>query len=218
MTADPHPLDPATAGEYLAGREIMAAAGLLADPVRFAYYGLEEPSKADVLGAGAAGRRLRAFLLNMKTGESLDVVVSLTGGSVVSARVVDTAAEGQLPIVDSEYHLVEEIMSADPDWQAAMARRGLTDMSKIRVAPITAGAYGAPAEHDERRMVRVLGFLQAAEHHLAWAHAIDGVSACADWASALKSSRRRSSITLSVVSTTAQNTPPMPPVSSRIGL
>ena len=43
MTAVPHALDPATAGEYLAGREIMAAAGLLADPVRFAYYGLEEP-------------------------------------------------------------------------------------------------------------------------------------------------------------------------------
>ena len=50
MTADPHPLDPATADEYLAGREIMAAAGLLADPVRFAYYGLEEPPKDEVLG------------------------------------------------------------------------------------------------------------------------------------------------------------------------
>ena len=32
-----HPLDPATAAEYLAGRDIMAAAGLLAEPVRFAY-------------------------------------------------------------------------------------------------------------------------------------------------------------------------------------
>ncbi len=185
MTADPHPLDPATPGEYLAGREIMAAAGLLADPVRFAYYGLEEPPKADVLASagrpgGTADRRLRAFLLNCKTGESLDVVVSLTGGSVVSARVVDVAAEGQMPIVDSEFHLVEEIMSADPDWQAAMARRGLTDMSKIRICPITAGAYRAPAEHDERRMVRVLGFLQAAEHDLAWAHPIDGVTAHVD--------------------------------------
>jgi len=52
MTANPHPLDPATAGEYLAGREIMASAGLLAAPVRFAYFGLEEPSKDEVLGAG----------------------------------------------------------------------------------------------------------------------------------------------------------------------
>ena len=87
MTANPHPLDPATAGEYLAGREIMAAAGLLADPVRFAYYGLEEPAKEEVAASaskpGQADRRLRAFLLNMKTGESVDVVVSLTAGSVV---------------------------------------------------------------------------------------------------------------------------------------
>ena len=86
---------------------------------------------------------------------------------MVSARTVDTAAEGQLPIVDSEYHLVEEIVAADPDWQAAMARRGLTDMSKIRIAPITAGAYRAPAEDDERRMVRVLG-LPAGQASTTW--------------------------------------------------
>src|SRR5579859_2717936 len=180
MTGNPHPLDPATASEYLAGREIMAAAGLLADPVRFAYYGLEEPAKDEVLGAGPADRRLRAFLLNLDSGESTDVVVSLTAGSVASARTVDTATEGQLPIIDSEYHLVEEIVAADPDWQAPLARRGLTDMSKIRIAPITAGAYRAPAEDDQRRMVRVLAFLQEGEHDLAWAHPVDGVTAHVD--------------------------------------
>jgi primary-amine oxidase len=189
MTANPHPLDPATADEYLAGREIMAAAGLLADPVRFAYYGLAEPAKDEVLASvfnhgasqpGRVDRRLRAFLLNLKTGESTDVVVSLTAGSVVSARTLDLAAEGQLPIVDSEYHLVEEIMAADPDWRAALARRGLTDMSKIRIAPITAGAFRAPAEDDQRRMVRVLAFVQAREHDLAWAHPVDGVTAHVD--------------------------------------
>jgi primary-amine oxidase len=184
MAGNPHPLDPASADEYLAGRKIMAAAGLLAEPVRFAYYGLEEPPKAEVLGSAveheAADRRLRAFLLNLDSGESTDVVVSLTHGRVVSARVIDTAAEGQLPIIDSEYHLVEEIVAADPDWQAAMARRGLTDLSKIRICPITAGAFRTPAQDDERRMVRVLAFLQAGEHDLAWAHPIDGVTAHVD--------------------------------------
>jgi primary-amine oxidase len=184
MTENPHPLDPATAGEYLAGRKIMADAGLLADPVRFAYYGLEEPPKAEVLGSTgqqeAADRRLRAFLLNLKNGESTDVVVSLTRGSVVSARTIDTAAEGQLPIIDSEYHLVEEIAQADPAWQAALARRGLTDLSKVRVCPITAGAFRTPAEDDQRRMVRVLAFLQADEHDLPWAHPVDGLTAHVD--------------------------------------
>ena len=51
--SSPHPLDPASGQEYLAGRDILVAAGLLAEPVRFAYYGLEEAAKDDVL-AGAA--------------------------------------------------------------------------------------------------------------------------------------------------------------------
>ena len=65
----------------------MAAAGLLAEPVRFAYYGLEEPPKDEVLASTRPhDRRLRAFLVNTATGESTDVVVSLTQSEVVSAR------------------------------------------------------------------------------------------------------------------------------------
>ncbi len=182
-----HPLDPATAAEYLAGREIMAAAGLLPEgdraPVRFAYYGLEEPPKHDVLAGRAAGRagdrRLRAFLVDTGTGESTDVVVSLTEGQVVSARQLDPRTDGQLPIIDSDFAAVDEIVKADPGWRAAMARRGLKDMSKIRACPITVGAFG-PAEDDRRRMVRVLAFVQDREHDLAWAHPVDGLAAYVD--------------------------------------
>ena len=183
-----HPLDPATAAEYLTGREIMAAAGLLPEgdraPVRFAYYGLEEPPKHDVLaGQAAAGwagdRRLRAFLVDTGTGESTDVVVSVTEGQVVSARTLDPRTDGQMPIIDSDFVAVDEIVKADPGWRAAMARRGLADMSKIRACPITAGAFG-PAEDDRRRMVRVLAFVQDQEHDLAWAHPVDGLAAYVD--------------------------------------
>jgi primary-amine oxidase len=61
-----HPFDPATDLEFLAGRQILAAAGLLAESVRFAYYGLEEPPEHEVLGrdAGQPDRRLRAFLID----------------------------------------------------------------------------------------------------------------------------------------------------------
>jgi len=110
----PHPLDPATGAEYLAGREIMAAAGLLPEeggaPVRFAYYGLEEPPKDDVLAGRETGRRLRAFLINTDTGESTDVVVSVTDGQVVSARRLDPRTDGQLPFIDSDFAAVDEIV------------------------------------------------------------------------------------------------------------
>ena len=168
--SSPHPLDPASAEEYLAGRDILVAAGLLAEPVRFAYYGLEEAAKDDVLagpvlaGTGA-DRRLRAYLVNLDTGESTDAVVSLTHAKVVSARTLDPARDGQLPILDSDFARVDEITKADPDWRAAMARRGYTDLSKVRTCPITAGAYGPPGD-DRRRMVRVLAFVPAPLSHL----------------------------------------------------
>jgi primary-amine oxidase len=174
-----HPLDPATAAEYLAGRDIMAAAGLLAGPARYAYYGLEEAPKDDVLAGQAADRRLRAFLVNLDTGESTDAVVSLPGRRVVSARRLNPRTDGQLPIIDSDFAAVDQIVKADPGWRAAMARRGLDDVSKIRACPITAGNYGPP-DDDRRRMVRVLAFVQAREHDLAWAHPVDGVAAYVD--------------------------------------
>ena len=178
----PHPLDPVTAAEFLAGREILAAAGLLAEPVRFAYFGLDEPPKAAVLAAAsgdatAPGRRLRAFLLDTQTGESRDVVVDLTTAAVVANRLLDTATDGQLPIINQDFAIAEEVVRADPDWQAAMTRRGLTDFSKIRLCPLTAGSFG---DEEGRRMVRVLSFLQEDPHHYAWAHPVDGVAAFLD--------------------------------------
>ena len=176
-----HPLDPASAAEYLAGRDIMAAAGLLAEPARFAYYGLEEPPKGVLLGTsqGQPDRRLRAFLIDLGTGESADVVVSLGRREVVSVRRLDPRTDGQLPIIETDFAVVEEVVRADPAWRAAMARRGLTDVTKIRTCPITAGVFGT-ADDDRRRMVRVLAFVQAREHDLAWAHPVDGIAAYVD--------------------------------------
>jgi primary-amine oxidase len=195
-----HPLSPATGAEYLAGREILAQAGLLTEAVRFAYYGLAEPAKDEVLaGTGEPGwtgvpgaaaeaesararqpdRRLRAFLIDTVTGESSDVVVSLDERKVVCRTILDPRTDGQLPIIDSDYHLVEEIVHADPGWRAAMARRGLTDVSKLRACPLTAGNFGVP-EEEGRRMVRVLAFVQEDEHAFAWAHPVDGLSAYVD--------------------------------------
>jgi primary-amine oxidase len=174
-----HPLDPVSAAEYLAGREILAAAGLLAESVRFAYCGLDEPHKQEVLAGRAPDRRLRAFLIDVRSGESSDVVVSLTRQEVISRRVLDPRTDGQLPILSQDFAVTEEAVRADPAWRAAMARRGLTDVSKIRLCALTAGWFGADDE-DGRRIVRVLAFVQADSHDYPWAHPVDGVSAYFD--------------------------------------
>jgi primary-amine oxidase len=177
-----HPLDPADGAEYLAGRQILAAAGLLGDTVRFAYYGLEEPPKGEVLTGlpdGRPGRRLRAFLIDVTTGESADVVVSLDENRVVSHRVTDPPSEGQMPIFSEEFGVVDDVVHADPGWRAAMARRGLTDVTKIRALPQTAGKFDE-GEDERRRFVRVLAFRQEREHDYVWAHPVDGIVAYVD--------------------------------------
>ena len=177
-----HPLTPASGQEYLAGRRILAGAGLAGDTTRFAYFGLEEPPKDEVLAAagdGACDRRLRAFLIDVASGESADVVVSLTGECVVSHRVLDPLTDGRVQILSEDFALADRVVREDPAWRTAMARRGLTDLSRIRLCPLTAGSFGT-ADERARRMVRVLAFVQNGEHDLAWAHPVDGVAAYVD--------------------------------------
>ncbi len=177
-----HPLDPVTEAEFTVGREVMARAGLVRESTRFAYVGLEEPAKQHVLsGPGGTGceRRLRAFLIDLATGRSSDVVVSLDKGEVVSRRDIDCTKEGQLPILEEDFERIDQAVHNDAAWRAAMEKRGLTDMSKIRTCPLTAGSHVFPGE-EGRRMVRVLAFVQEDEADLAWAHPVDGVVAYVD--------------------------------------
>jgi primary-amine oxidase len=177
-----HPLDQVAAQEYLAGRQILDDAGLLTGSTRFAYYGLDEPPKPDVLAhekGSPCDRRLRAFLIDVSTGESADVVVSLSQRQVISHKTLDPLTDGQVPILDQDFAVAEQVVHADPIWRAAMERRGLTDIATIRACPLTAGSYGV-ADEQRRRMVRVLAFVQESDSDLAWAHPVDGVAAYVD--------------------------------------
>ncbi|TCC08049.1 primary-amine oxidase [Kribbella soli] len=177
--ASSHPLDPVSADEYTAARAVLDDAGLLRPSTRFAYVGLEEPPKREVLDGTSSERRIRAYLIDVTTGEVADVVVSLSRGEVVRESKLDPARDGQLPILDEDFARVDEIVHADPEWQQAVLRRGVTDLSTVRVCPLTAGWYGHAGEAG-RRIVRVLAFVQEHDSDLAWAHPIDGLAAYVD--------------------------------------
>ena len=176
-----HPLDMTTADEVDAVRAALVAAGLLTATVRFAFFAPEEPAKADVL-AHAAGdavdRRFRAVLLDLASGRSWDTVVSTTSGAVVSSRELDPPRDGQPPIIDTEFELIEDILSAEPAWLAALQKRGI-DPATVRAVPLSAGVYDDPGEVG-RRIVRAFGFQQDHERDHPWAHPIDGLVAYVD--------------------------------------
>ena len=77
---------------------------------------------------------------------------------IVSCHELDLATEGHVPIVLDEFSLVEEIVHQDERWLARMRERGLTDLSQLRVNPLSAGV---PATGETgRRIQRCFTFVQ----------------------------------------------------------
>jgi primary-amine oxidase len=177
-----HPLDPITPGEIEEVRRVTVEAGLVADSTRFVYVGLREPAKAEVLthqDGGPVNRSFRVLLLDLASQVSRDVVVDATAGAVTSVVELDTATAGQLPVLDEEFELVEQLLSTDERWLAALAARDL-DVAQVRVAPLSAGSYAEYPEEAGRRVLRGLAFLQESPTDSAWAHPIDGLVAYVD--------------------------------------
>ncbi|MBK3577343.1 primary-amine oxidase [Streptomyces sp. MBT65] len=177
MAAAPHALDPLTPDEITASRELLVAAGLVTEATRFAYLGLLDPPKS---APEQGDRRLRVLLLDTAGGPSRDATVSLTDARVVSHRSIDAASEGQLPVLDEEFALVEQILAKDPRWLDALVARGL-DLDSVRVAPLSAGVYDAEYPQERgRRILRGLAFVQEHAKDHAWAHPVDGLVAYVD--------------------------------------
>ncbi|MEO3859535.1 primary-amine oxidase [Acrocarpospora sp. B8E8] len=167
------------ADEISAAREILARHDLLTPTTHVAYVGLKEPDKRRTREAGPAPRQLRAMLVDMGDGRSHDVLVCPEEDRLLSVTELDLARDGQVPVIMLEFAMVEAIVHADERWLEAMRRRGLTDLSVLRVQPLSAGPAMTENERG-RRLQRTLTFLQKDASDLPWAHPVDGVVAYVD--------------------------------------
>ena len=68
----------------------------------------------------------------------------------------------------------------DPDWQAAMRRRGIEDFDKVQIDPWPAGSFDSPHE-DGRRISRCISYLRAEATDNGYAQPIEGVLAFFDF-------------------------------------
>jgi primary-amine oxidase len=180
--APQHPLTSMTGAEFEIVRDIVTASTVFTETTRFAYVGLEEPHKLEVLAYEAGTgelpeRRARVMLLDMATGHSTDNVISLTAGIVESTHVLD-GSRGQLPILIEEFDAIGPIVAADPRWVEALALRDCT-VESVMCVPLSAGYYDYP-EEEGRRIVRVLAFRQDYPEDHPWAHPVDGLCAYVD--------------------------------------
>ncbi|MEV6557449.1 primary-amine oxidase [Nocardia sp. NPDC051756] len=169
-----HPLALPTEAEIAEVRAVLDAAGLIAPTTRFVFVGLDEPDKYELYPwSGTLDRRFRVLLHDIDRPNAVDAIVSLAGQAVLSQRTLDAIVDGQLPVLDEEFELVEAVLSSNPDWLAALAARGL-EVAEVRVAPLSAGVFDYEGE-EGRRILRGLAFHQQHEKDHPWAHPVDGL-------------------------------------------
>jgi len=164
------------AEEITAVRTALDEAGLFPESARIAYLGLIDPRRDG--DPEAVDRRFRVFLMDTAGGRPKDVVVSATRAEVESVVELDTAVNGEMPVIDEEFEVVERVLSTHPEWLAALAKRNL-EVEKVRVAPLSAGVFEYPEEKG-RRILRGLAFVQEHPEDSAWAHPVDGLVAYVD--------------------------------------
>ena len=159
MASTVHPLDPLSAAEITRAWDIVRTERALGPRVRVIFIMLHEPDKKIVLAhrpGDAVERAAFVVLVDSGPGKTYEAVVSLSGSRVLSWEHVPGA---QPAIVLDEFVDCEAAVRADPRWQAAMRRRGITDLSLAMVDSWSAGNFGFPQD-EGRRLVRALTWVR----------------------------------------------------------
>ena len=118
----------ATSEEIDAVRAILSENGHFPESARVAYLGLEDPRRDE----DTVDRRFRVFLLDVAGARPKDVVVSVTNRLVESVIELDTATSGELPVLEEEFEVVEQLLAEDPRWLEALAKRDLDVEKRAR--------------------------------------------------------------------------------------
>jgi primary-amine oxidase len=174
-TGTTNPLQPLDPDEIRRTAQILREQQQLDEQVRFVTVSLHEPDKREVLdhdrnGGPAPERAAFVVLYDRRHQRTVEAMVSLTSGDVTSWRIVEDV---QPSVMLEEFFSAEEITRADPRWQEAMRKRGVTDFSLAMIDPWAAGYdIEDPAG---RRLLRPLTFVRSREDDNGYARPVEGL-------------------------------------------
>ena len=174
-----HALDPLSVDEIAEAVRILGENEIVPDRYYFSQIELAEPPKAAVLASEAGSpnghldRIAKAVLIDRDQRRSLELLLSLDTGKVLDRTVVSA---GQPPFAMPEIFSIETALRDHDGFQAAMARRGITDMALVWVDPWTSGVYDDEPDFADRRWVRGLVWVHDdADDDNGYAHPVENL-------------------------------------------
>jgi primary-amine oxidase len=168
-----HPLEPLTAAEITAAVTIARNYGA-GQTFRFPCVTLHEPPKSEVLTfqvGDAIPRQAFLILLDNATGNTYEAIVSLAEERVVSWQHIPHV---QPNIMADELAECEAAVKAHPEFRAALAKRGITDLNLVVVDPWAIGNFGF-ADEVGVRLSRALCYLRSRSDGNFYSRPIDGL-------------------------------------------
>jgi primary-amine oxidase len=173
--ASAHPLDPLSREEIDAAVAILRDAHHLSESTRVPLLSLKEPPKAEILAGRIPPRQAFAVLYERASKQTFEAVIDLAARRMVSWREVKGV---QPPLMLEDFALAEQIVKADAGWRAAVAKRGITDLSRVQVDGWGAG-YSGIAGEELHRSVRSVFYYRGNEKS-AYFHPVEGLVAFVD--------------------------------------
>ncbi|HEY7122643.1 MAG TPA: primary-amine oxidase [Ktedonobacterales bacterium] len=173
----PHPLNPLSEEEINHTTRLLHASGRLTPRMRLMAYSLQEPRKDLVLGWKPGQHVPREVFVVMRDHErhlTIEAVVSLTDEAI---RSWQERSDVQPALTYPEVFAAQQAILADANFQAALARRGITDLSGVITYPFTAGYRSEADAVEAGRFIRMMTSQALGPNDNYYAHPIEGVIA-----------------------------------------
>ena len=171
-----YPLDPLNAEEISAAVKLVRTTAYFPKVALFSSVVLHEPPKEEVLNymAGKPFRR-EAFIVifDRVNNKTYEAIVDLLAKNIISWKWIPDA---QPLVFMSEYDTLTPIIRADPRWQAAIRKRGITNFDKVQ---IDGWAVGEVDKKFTGRLLRGVAYLKDDQVNF-YGRPIEGVVALVD--------------------------------------
>src|SRR6185369_5282288 len=154
-----HPLDPLSAEELVATRDILKASGQFSNGTEFGWIELSEPPKKIVLDYAPGAefpRQVHVAVIDYDKGKAWRVIVDLRAKKIASQTDLGVRQPG---IIVADYRRADSIIDADARIKEALIKRGLnipgktTDTVRLRYYPV---AIDNTLDRQTGRLMRIL--------------------------------------------------------------
>jgi primary-amine oxidase len=147
-----HPLDPLSAQEITAAVNILRAEHKFDNASRLPLLQLEEPPKSEILAGRTPPRRVFAMVYRRANRQVFEATIDLAAGRTVAWKEVKGV---QPPLLIEDFTLAEQVVLNDRGWRAAVAKRGIHDLSRVEVDVWGGGPEPGDTSH---RVVRTVSY------------------------------------------------------------